>query len=193
VYNAYTLIQKQEKKIMPDSPSTQTTQVFPIVKVVIAGDGAVGKTSLIRRYCTGMFQESRIMTIGVDFQIKIVEVDGKPIKLSIWDVAGQERFGAFRDSFYRGARAVALVYDVTDPLSLENLSKWQREIARVAPGCQFMVVGNKIDLPRKVQRAQGENWARPQQFSYIETSAFSGAGVDEFFVTLARLASKSSR
>ncbi len=178
---------------MPNSPSPQTTQVFPIVKVVIAGDGAVGKTSLIRRYCTGMFQESRIMTIGVDFQIKIVEVDGKPIKLSIWDVAGQERFGAFRDSFYRGARAVALVYDVTDLLSLENLAKWQREIVRVAPGCNFMVVGNKIDLARKVQSEQAENWAQQMHFPYLETSALSGTGVEDFFNMLARLAARSGR
>lgn len=174
---------------MPE-PSPQTTQVFPIIKVVIAGDGGVGKTSLIRRYCTGMFQESRIMTIGVDFQIKIVEVEGKPIKLSIWDVAGQERFGAFRDSFYRGARAVALVYDVTDPLSLDNLTKWQREIARVAPGCKFMVDGNKIDLPRAVSRAQAEKWAAQMKFPYIETSALSGEGVEEFFYILARIAAK---
>ncbi len=177
---------------MPD-PSPQSTQVFPIVKVVMAGDGGVGKTSLIRRYCTGMFQESRIMTIGVDFQIKIVEVEGKPIKLSIWDVAGQERFGAFRDSFYRGARAVALVYDVADPLSLENLAKWQREIQRVSPAASFMVVGNKIDLPRLVPRAQAENWALKIKSPYIETSALSGVGVDDFFQMLARLAAKSSR
>lgn len=179
---------------MSGSPSPQATQVFPIIKVVVAGDGGVGKTSLIRRYCTGMFQESRIMTIGVDFQIKIVEVDGKPIKLSIWDVAGQERFGAFRDTFYRGARAVALVYDATDPLSLENLPKWQREISRVSPKCHFMVIGNKIDLPRKVQRDHAESWAMQHlKVPYIETSALSGAGVDEFFVMLARLASQSTR
>lgn len=179
---------------MSDTASPKTTQVFPIVKVVIAGDGAVGKTSLIRRYCTGMFQESRIMTIGVDFQIKIVEVDGKPVKLSIWDVAGQERFGAFRDSFYRGARAVALVYDVTDPLSLENLLKWQREIARVSPKCQFMVAGNKIDLPRKVQREHAEKWATQRlKVPYVETSALTGEGVDDFFTMLARLAAQGSK
>jgi small GTP-binding protein len=173
--------------------SSKATQVFPIIKVVMAGDGAVGKTSLIRRYCTGMFQESRIMTIGVDFQIKIVEVDGTPIKLSIWDIAGQDRFGAFRDSFYRGARSVALVFDVTDPVSLENLPKWQREIARVSPTATFMVVGNKIDLERKVKREQAEKWAQHMNFPYVEASALSGAGVDEFFTTLARLAAKTTK
>ena len=179
---------------MAGFPSPQATQVFPIIKVVIAGDGGVGKTSLIRRYCTGMFQESRIMTIGVDFQIKIVEVDGKPIKLSIWDVAGQDRFGAFRDTFYRGARAVALVYDVTDPVSLENLPKWQREISRVSPKCTFMVIGNKTDLARQVQREHAENWAVQRlKIPYVETSALDGTGVEEFFNTLARIAAQGNR
>jgi len=172
---------------------TQSTIIFPIAKVVIAGDECVGKTSLIRRYCTGMFEESRVATIGVDFQIKIVEVDGKPIKLSIWDIAGQERFGAFRDSFYRGARAVALVYDVTNPASLENLPRWSAEITRVCPAAKFVVVGNKIDLERQVSRCQVEEWARSMNYPYIETSALSAQGVDEFFLILARLAARSGK
>jgi small GTP-binding protein len=168
--------------------SSQSTVIFPIVKVVIAGDAGVGKTSLIRRYCTGMFQESRVATIGVDFQIKIVELDGKSIKLSIWDIAGQERFGAFRDSFYRGARAVALVYDVSDPASLENLPRWQAEVARVCPNAKFVIVGNKVDLGRKVPREQVEEWACSMDYPYIEASALTTQGVDEFFLTLAKLA-----
>ena len=168
--------------------SNPGTQIIPIVKVVVAGDGGVGKTSLIRRYSTGMFQESRVMTIGVDFQTQIVSVDGRTIKLSIWDIAGQDRFGAFRDSFYRGAQAVALVSDVTDILSFENLANWQREIARVVPKAQFCVIGNKIDLHRAIPRERAESWAAGFGFPYLETSAKSGAGVDEFFTTLARLA-----
>lgn len=175
---------------MVSTDSTQSTVIFPIVKVVIAGDAGVGKTSLIRRYCTGMFQESRIATIGVDFQIKIVEMGGKAVKLSIWDIAGQERFGAFRDSFYRGARAVALVYDVADPASLENLPRWHSEIARVCPTGKFIVIGNKVDLARKVPREQVEEWARSLGCPYIETSALAAQGVDEFFLTLAQLATR---
>jgi Ras-related protein Rab-1A len=159
----------------------------PIVKVVVAGDGSVGKTSLIRRYCTGMFQESRVMTIGVDFQIQTVTVDGKTVKLSIWDIAGQERFGAFRDTFYRGARAVALVYDVTDLLSFENLAGWQRATARVAPRAGFCVVGNKIDLHRVVPPDRAAGWAKALDYPYLETSAKTAEGVDELFTTLARL------
>ncbi len=160
---------------------------MPVYKVVVTGDGGVGKTSLIRRYATGKFRESRVMTIGVDFQIQVVEIDGRPIKLSIWDIAGQERFGSFRSSFYRGAQAVALVYDVTDPISWENLPRWQAEIARVVPGVRFLVVGNKVDLERQVPRQQAIAWAQSRRLPYLETSASTGQGVRLFFEGLARL------
>ncbi len=170
------------------TPDPKDNKTVPVVKVVVAGDGFVGKTSLIRRYSKGMFQESRVMTIGVDFQTLVVEVYGQPVKLSIWDIAGQERFGSFRGGFYKGAQAVALVYDVTDQISMDNLPRWQAEIAKVAPEARFIVVGNKIDLHRAVSREQAEGWAKSKNFPYIETSALTEAGVKEFFNTLGRLA-----
>jgi len=173
--------------------ATQSTMIFPIAKVVIAGDANVGKTSLIRRYCTGMFEESRVMTIGVDFQIKIVEVDGKVVKLSIWGIAGQERFGAFRDTFYRGARSVAIVYDVTDPPSADNLPRWNAEITRICPTAQFVVVGNKVDLARKVEANTVREWANSLGYPYLETSALEARGVGEFFTLLAQLAAKRKK
>ncbi len=160
----------------------------PIYKVLLVGDGNVGKTSLVRRFCEDKFDESRILTIGVDFQIKIVEVDGRAVKLSIWDIAGQERFGAFRDSFYRGARAVALVYDVSNPVSLETLPRWQAEVSRVCSTAKFVVVGNKLDLGYRVSREQVEEWASSMGYPYLETSALTAQGVEGFFLTLARLA-----
>lgn len=166
---------------------TESSRSIPIVKVVIAGDGRVGKTSLVRRYCSGMFEQSRVMTIGVDFHVAQVEVNGRTVKLSIWDIAGQERFGSFRGTFYRGARAVALVYDVTDLISMNNLPLWQAEIQRVTPQARFMVVGNKIDLHRVVPRAQVEAWAASHAFPYVETSALTSVGVTEFFDVLGKL------
>ena len=77
----------------------------PLLKVVIAGDGTVGKTSLVRRYCEGKFQSARIATIGVDFYTQRVALSSGVVKLSIWDMAGQERFGVVRTGFYRGSRA----------------------------------------------------------------------------------------
>ena len=165
-----------------------STVIFPIFKVVIAGDAAVGKTSLIRRYCAEIFEENCPATDGVDFQIKIADVDGRPVKLSIWDMAGQEQFGAFRHTFYRGAKAIALVYDLTRPKTMENLPRWHAEVARICPAAGLVVVGNKCDLARPASRGPAVEWAASLGLFYIETSALTGANVDELFVTLARLA-----
>jgi len=175
------------------SDHSQSTIIFPIAKVVIAGDEGVGKTSLIRRYCTGTFEEPRIITAGVDFQLKIAEVNGSSIKLSIWDIAGQERFGAFRDTFYRGAKVVALIYDLTNPATLDNLPRWHSGIAQICPKGKFVVVGNKLDLERKVMRNQAEEWARSMNLPYLETSALTNEGVDNLFQTLAELAAQRSK
>lgn len=121
---------------------------LPVLKVVIAGDGNVGKTSLVRRYCERKFDTSRIATIGVDFQTHTVDLPSGQVKLSIWDMAGQERFRVVRGGFYRGSLAAALVFDITNPSSLTNLESWYQEISEVAPNQKFIIIGNKIDLER---------------------------------------------
>lgn len=161
---------------------------IPTLKVVVAGDGNVGKTSLIRRWSEGHFESSRVMTIGVDFQTKVVELPDGAIKLSIWDVAGQERFGAMRPGFYRGSRAVALVYDVGEKASFLNLARWQNEIRQAVPAVKFLVIGNKIDLPRLIPPEHGQQLATALKAPYVETSAATGAGVPQLFEALARLA-----
>ena len=115
-----------------------------LVKVVFAGDGNVGKTTLIRSFTHGKFDTSRIMTIGVDFHTHTVDLPEGKIKLSVWDMAGQERFESMRPGFYPGSRVAALVFDVTVPESLEHLNGWRDEILKVVPDEKFIVVGNKV-------------------------------------------------
>ena len=159
----------------------------PVLKVVVAGDGNVGKTSLIRRYCEGKFEQTRVATIGVDFQTQTVDLAGKTVKLSIWDMAGQDRFQIIRAGFYRGSRAGALVYDVTEPGSLENLGRWRDEILEAVEQQLFIVVGNKIDLERTQQPEQAQEFANSLQAPSLETSALDGDGVAQLFETLAKL------
>ncbi len=161
---------------------------IPVLKIVIAGDGNVGKTSLIRRYCEGKFEQSRVATIGVDFQTRKVELPGGPVKLSIWDMAGQERFQVMREGFYRGSLAAALVYDLTEPKSLENLVKWRKEILKVVPGLPMIVVGNKRDLAPDHPMTHGRMLADKINSYHIATSALTGDGVDEMFTSLAMFA-----
>ena len=159
----------------------------PVLKVVVAGNGAVGKTSLIRRFCEGKFELTRVATIGVDFQTQTVALPEKTVKLSIWDMAGQDRFQVIRSGFYRGSRAAALVYDVADPESFNSLAKWRQEILEAIQKQPFVVVGNKIDLERVQPREQAEAFAQSFGARYIETSALNGSGVSDLFEALAKL------
>jgi small GTP-binding protein len=160
----------------------------PIFKVVVAGDGAVGKTSLIRQFCERKFEASRVETIGVDFQTQTVDLNTGRVKLSIWDMAGQDRFQFMRAGFYRGSRSAAIVYDLTSPDSFSNLVRWRAEILQAVHSQPFIVVGNKLDLPRAIDRLAGERLAMDIGARYLETSAKTGEGVDEFFNSLATLA-----
>jgi len=155
--------------------------------VVVAGNGNVGKTSLIRQFCEGKFEQTRVATIGVDFQTQTVDLAGQTVKLSIWDMAGQDRFEVIRAGFYRGSRAAALVYDVTEPDSLKSLVRWRDEILGAVENQKFVVVGNKIDLERKQVPEHAQQFADLLKAPYIETSALDGSGVAELFETLAKL------
>lgn len=160
---------------------------IPVLKVLIVGDGNVGKTSLVRRYCQGMFTDSRITTIGVDFQTQVVRLPEGAVKLSIWDLAGQERFAVMRPGFYKGGRSVAMVYDVTEPTTLTDLAQWRRELEAVIPNVPLLVVGNKIDLPRAQPPSGARAFAESIGARYLETSAATGEGVPQLFEALARL------
>lgn len=164
------------------------TEKIPVLKVVVAGDGAVGKTSLIRRYCEGKFEASRVETIGVDFQTQVVDLPTGTVKLSIWDMAGQERFQVIRAGFYRGSRAAALVFDVTQAETLAKLSRWRDEILEAVQRQPFLVIGNKIDLPRGVPPERGRAFADSIQAQYLETSALTGSGVTALFEAIAKMA-----
>jgi small GTP-binding protein len=161
---------------------------IPVYKVIILGDGTVGKTSLVRRYCEGRFEHSRVMTIGVDFQTKIVQVGERTIKLSIWDVAGQPRFQSMREGFYKGSVAAVLVYDLTQNDTLMHLDEWYLELKKNAQQARVIVVGNKLDLAPEKTWAGGPALARMLGGGFLTTSAMNGQGVALLFEGLARLA-----
>lgn len=163
----------------------------PIYKVVLVGDGNVGKTSLVRRFCNERFEAARILTIGVDFQIKTVRLGARDLRLSIWDVAGQQRFRTFRDQFYSGTLAAALVYDVTAPASFLNLSRWREEVLAAVPGIPLVVIGNKTDMGVVVSPSEAAGWARHEGgMPFLQTSALTGENVEELFKGLAYVAYK---
>ncbi|XP_013794889.1 ras-related protein Rab-30-like [Limulus polyphemus] len=103
-----------------------------LFKVVLIGNAGVGKTCLVRRFTQGLFPPGQGATIGVDFLIKTVQVDGEKVKLQIWDTAGQERFRSITQSYYRSAHALVLVYDISSQPSFDCLPMWLREMEQYA-------------------------------------------------------------
>lgn len=144
------------------NPNGSSSMQKKTLKMVLLGDSGVGKTSLMNRYSTGKFTGQYKATIGADFLTKdnvIVEYFGQRslVQLQIWDTAGQERFQSLGMGFYRGADACLLVYDVTDPHSLDNLDHWRKEFLEQVGGGSlgdastqfpFVVLGNKMDKVR---------------------------------------------
>ncbi|KAI2494247.1 Rab-like small GTPase [Fragilaria crotonensis] len=179
------------------------------LKVILLGDSGVGKTSLMNRYSTGKFTGQYKATIGADFLSKEIVVtmpltgERKLCVLQIWDTAGQERFQSLGQGFYRGADACILVYDTTDPESLDNLDHWRTDFldqvggstSSLAQAFPFVVLGNKVDKfnDRLVPSARAEQWCvraagGSGSLPYFETSAKHAINVEEAFSEAATLA-----
>lgn len=130
-----------------------------LLKYLIIGNSGVGKSCLLLRYSDDEFPDKHIITIGVDFKIKSLNLDGNKVKTNIWDTAGQERFKNITVSYYKGASGVMLVYDITDIESFNKLGDWLIEVEKNAPNNVYKIlVGNKSDLSeqRQVSYDQGK-------------------------------------
>jgi Ras-related protein Rab-8A len=158
------------------------------IKLLMIGDSGVGKTCLLLRYANDSFSPTFITTIGIDFKIKNVEVDGTRIKLQIWDTAGQERFRTITTSYFRGAQGILLVYDVTDRRSFESIRNWISQIQQHADvHVNKILVGNKCDMldEKVVSTEEGQKLAAEFGIPFWECSAKTDINVDQSFQGLA--------
>ncbi|MHA2296677.1 MAG: GTP-binding protein [Candidatus Hodarchaeales archaeon] len=173
------------------------------MKICLLGDGAVGKTALKERYLGKGFTTSYLLTIGADFAVKKLDLDGREVKFQIWDLAGQERFNTVRSLYYSGSHGALLVFDVTRSDSFRNVVKWIEEFRKHVKkeGVPLILIGNKIDIrdPNNVnhittemgtdlatkisEMLHGSSMTTP----YIETSALADVNVDDAFSNLAKI------
>jgi small GTP-binding protein len=171
-----------------------------LLKVVILGDGGVGKSSLMQRFVSNKFDSQSFHTIGVEFLNKDVPIDGEVYTLQIWDTAGQERFKSLRTPFYRGADCCLLTFGVDDSQSFRNLSVWKKEFlyyadVREPENFPMVVLGNKVDLPnRQVTQEEALAWCRENHdCPYFETSAKDAINVSEAFRMAVKLLIKKGQ
>lgn len=160
-----------------------------LFKYIIIGDSAVGKSCLLLQFTDKRFQPVHDLTIGVEFGARMVTIDGKQIKLQIWDTAGQESFRSITRSYYRGAAGALLVYDITRRETFNHLTTWLDDARQNSNhSMSIMLIGNKIDLEAKraVSREEGEQFARDNGLIFMETSAKTAANVEEAFINTAK-------
>ena len=156
------------------------------LKLLIIGDSAVGKTSMLLKYTDNFFPESHLATIGVEFKTKDVDYKGYKIELQVWDTAGQERFKSITKSFFRNTNGIIFVYDITKKVTFKNLKDWIGDSEANDSGFKRILVGNKIDLQnkRQVKIEEAKEMAIKKNMEVMETSAKTGANINKVFMKM---------
>uniref|UniRef100_A0A8C9SS89 Ras-related protein Rab-21 n=1 Tax=Scleropages formosus TaxID=113540 RepID=A0A8C9SS89_SCLFO len=158
-------------------------------KVVLLGEGCVGKTSLVLRYCENKFNDKHITTLQASFLTKKLNIGGRRVNLAIWDTAGQERFHALGPIYYRDSNGAILVYDITDEDSFQKVKNWVKELKKMlGDNICLCIVGNKIDLEkeRNVSVEDAERYAESVRAKHYHTSAKLNKGIEELFLDLCK-------
>ncbi|MHA2601899.1 MAG: Rab family GTPase [Candidatus Thorarchaeota archaeon SMTZ1-83] len=162
-----------------------------LFKVVVLGEGAVGKTAIVTRFSHGFFRTDYKTTIGSQFAVKNINIPEEGdnelvVKLQIWDVAGQSRFQILRPMYYRGSNGGLLVYDVSRRRTFMLLEEWLEELHKaIQKDIPLVLVANKTDLPdRVVEPSEGREFADAHGMPYVESSAKTGEGIVDIFAHL---------
>lgn len=165
-------------------------------KLVLLGESAVGKSSLVLRFVKGQFHEYQESTIGAAFLTQTVCLDDTTVKFEIWDTAGQERYHSLAPMYYRGAQAAIVVYDVTNTDTFARAKTWVKELQRQAnPNIVIALAGNKADLAsqRLVMQEDAMAYAEDNGLLFMETSAKTAKNVNEIFLAIAKKLPKNEQ
>ena len=194
VFDRFRKREKEEKQAQKRMKQANTERKEYLFKITLLGDGAVGKTSLRKRYMGQGFTTQHLMTIGADFAILEKEIEGHKLTWQIWDLAGQESFKKVRSMYYKGCFGALLVFDMTRRTSFENLDIWLKELYKHSGRGKVpvIVLANKADLAdqREVSPEEAEEYVAKLQKSvakegievkYLETSALTGLNVEKAF------------
>ena len=155
-----------------------------IFKLILIGNSGVGKSCILQRYMKHTFEESYKCTIGVDFLMKSIVINGQTVKLQLWDTAGQEKYKSMVSSYYRGANVALIVFDITNHQSFDALPLWIENFYKNGPEQKnIILIGNKKDMAeqREVTQQEAESFSEANNMIYFETSAKEGDNIEYVF------------
>jgi len=153
-------------------------------KLVIIGDGGVGKTTFVKRHITGEFQKPYIPTKGADVTSIDFSTNRGKIRFVIWDTAGQEKFGNLRECYYIDAHCSIIMFDLTSRQTYKNVAKWHKDLTKICENIPIVLVGNKADVKDRKLKARQINFHRKRNLQYYDVSAKSNYQYEKPFLWL---------
>jgi GTP-binding nuclear protein Ran len=155
-------------------------------KLVLIGDGGVGKTTFVKRHITGEFERKYVATLGVEVRSLDFSTNFGTIRFNIWDTAGQEKFGGLRDGYYIQGQCGIIMFDVTARTTYKHVPNWYRDLTRVCDNIPICLVGNKVDIKDRKVKARQVVFHRKRNLPYYDISAKSNFNYEKPFLWLAR-------
>ena len=161
-------------------------QVVAEFKLVLVGDGGVGKTTFVKRHLSGEFEKKYIATQGVEVHPMPFYTSKGNIVFNVWDTAGQEKLGGLRDGYYIGGQCGIIMFDVCSRITYQNVPKWYKDLVRVCENIPIVMVGNKVDVKDRKVKAKQITFHRKKNLQYYDISAKSNYQFEKPFVWLLR-------
>eukprot|EP01012_Entosiphon_sulcatum_P050646 TRINITY_DN6953_c0_g1_i1.p1 TRINITY_DN6953_c0_g1~~TRINITY_DN6953_c0_g1_i1.p1 ORF type:complete len:220 (-),score=62.97 TRINITY_DN6953_c0_g1_i1:174-833(-) len=168
---------------MAQNPNEVPVATF---KLIMVGDGGVGKTTFVKRHLTGEYEKKYIPTIGVEVHPLKFYTNRGLICFNVWDTAGQEKFGGLRDGYYIQGNCAVIMFDVTSRQTYKNVPNWHRDIVRVCENIPIVLVGNKVDVMDRQVKAKQITFHRKKNLQYYDISAKSNYNFEKPFLWLAK-------
>lgn len=158
----------------------------PEFKLILVGDGGVGKTTFVRRHMTGEFEKRYVATRGVEVYPMTFSTNYGPILFNVWDTAGQERYGGLRDGYYIKGQCAIIMFDVTARVSYKSVPNWHRDITRVCENIPIVLCGNKVEVKERKVKPKQVTFQRKKNLQYYEISAKLNYNFEKPFLYIAR-------
>ena len=158
----------------------------PEFKLILVGDGGVGKTTFVKRHLTGEFEKKYVATLGVEVHPLEFHTNLGPIRFNVWDTAGQEKFGGLRDGYYIQGQCAIIMFDVPSRVTYKSVPNWYRDLTRVCENIPIVLTGNKIEIKDRKVKAKQITFHRKKNLQYFDISAKSNYNFEKPFLWIAR-------